>query len=178
MPQNALWVEQGASQLSSNIQTNQRHLEVNMFPFFLFIFQAQTIFSSYVIIINFIVLIKHEQCWFILNLIKVRLPVQYPTVYSKSNHLLIWFTQGSIHLHWRQLGTICGYLACSRRKSKDDGDDGMSKPIRERSKDDMKRKKREWKCRSGSKRRWSKERDNGKVVMEWHNHGHRWKSLY
>lgn len=50
-----------------------------------------------------------KQSWFTVNLIKAACLHCTPLRTAKSNLLSIWFTQRSIHLHWRLLGTICGY---------------------------------------------------------------------
>lgn len=50
-----------------------------------------------------------KQSRFTVNLIKAACLHCTPLCTAKSNLLSIWFTQRSIHLHWRLLGTICGY---------------------------------------------------------------------
>lgn len=107
----------GASRLSSNESDASSQIHIPSSRSSAFILKP-SFFSlpPSIFVVNFILLIKlRKQSWFTVNLIKAACLRRIPLCTAKSNLLSIRFTQRSIHLHWRLLGTICGYLGLRER---------------------------------------------------------------
>lgn len=120
-----------------------------------------------IFVVNFILLIKlRKQSWFTVNLIKAACLRRIPLCTAKSNLLSIRFTQRSIHLHWRLLGTICGYLGLRERGERRQGRWGEQSEERGEKIERCGGKK---KGRLGDGRRAGTERNND---------DHRWRSLH
>lgn len=120
--------------------------------------------------LTFILLIK-----FIVKLIKST--SMHITTLCAAKAIPYWsfFTQGSIHLHWRLLGSICGYLGNSQRKQlKQWGKAGWAKQEQRDEKNWKERQDAGGEVNSGR----VKERDKISALMERHNDDHRWKSLH
>lgn len=126
-----LWVRQGASRLSSHkSETHQGKYEPFFSPF-----SSETIFFFRLCIHRKLYSPNKtlKQSRFTVNLIKAACLRRIPLCTAKSNLLSIRFTQRSIYLHWRLLGTICGYLGLGER-GRNGREDGASKVRREKIK--------------------------------------------